>query len=195
MNISNNAIALIGTSADPPTCGHEALFRGLSTLFPKVITWASDNPIKSHSTPLEIRHQLLKALVKNISVPELEIVQELSSPWTINTIKKANDHWPKADLVFVIGSDLVSQIPTWLEVKNLLKQAKIAIAIREGWPVDENQLKQLEALGGKIDLLPLRIPKFSSSTFRQKYNISEIPQAILPLLEKQNLYGVFNKNQ
>ena len=62
-----NSIALFGTSADPPTLGHQALLRELTKIFPKVITWASDNPDKSHQIPLIKRTQLLRILVKNIS--------------------------------------------------------------------------------------------------------------------------------
>ena len=51
-------IALLGTSADPPTLGHQALLIGLLSLFPQVITWASNNPVKIHSASLEERHQL-----------------------------------------------------------------------------------------------------------------------------------------
>ena len=47
-----NSIALFGTSADPPTLGHEALLTELTKIFPKVITWASDNPDKKHQLPL-----------------------------------------------------------------------------------------------------------------------------------------------
>ena len=81
-----NSIALFGTSADPPTLGHQALLTELTTIFPKVITWASDNPDKKHQIPLVKRTQLLKILVKKISQPNLELVQELSSPRTINTL-------------------------------------------------------------------------------------------------------------
>ncbi|NEQ41665.1 MAG: nicotinic acid mononucleotide adenylyltransferase, partial [Okeania sp. SIO3I5] len=41
-------IALFGTSADPPTAGHETIVRWLSQNFNKVVVWASDNPFKSH---------------------------------------------------------------------------------------------------------------------------------------------------
>ena len=47
MKFKNNSIALFGTSADPPTLGHEALLSELTKIFPKVITWASDTLIKS----------------------------------------------------------------------------------------------------------------------------------------------------
>ena len=52
MKAQINSIALFGTSADPPTLGHEALLRELTKIFPKVITWASDNPEKKHEIPL-----------------------------------------------------------------------------------------------------------------------------------------------
>ncbi len=44
MSKHQGTIALFGTSADPPTCGHQALLEGLVAMFPKVATWASDNP-------------------------------------------------------------------------------------------------------------------------------------------------------
>ena len=44
-------LALFGTSADPPTCGHQALLEGLLGLYPAVATWASTNPLKRHGAP------------------------------------------------------------------------------------------------------------------------------------------------
>ncbi len=190
MKTSLNSIALLGTSADPPTCGHESLLKGLLDIFPQVVTWASNNPGKTHSAPLETRHQLLKALVKDINNPKLEIVQDLSSPWTISTLEKAQSRWPNSNLYFVIGSDLTQQIPTWLNVRTLLKKATIGIAIREGWPIKNRQLKDIEILGGNIDLLPLKIPASSSSTIRDNFNLSQVPKSILPLLTAHSLYGV-----
>ena len=48
-------IALLGTSADPPTRGHQALLEELLQLYPEVATWASDNPKKQHGAPLHLR--------------------------------------------------------------------------------------------------------------------------------------------
>ena len=190
MNHSLNSIALLGTSADPPTCGHESLLRGLSTLFPRVITWASDNPIKQHAASLSIRHKLLKALVDDINNPQLELIQDLSSPRTITTLEKASSRWPNTNLIFVIGSDLTGELPNWFKVKDLLKKARIGIALREGWPLKRDHIKNIEILGGSIEFLPLEIPASSSSKFRELYKTSEIPKAILPLLQNLNLYGL-----
>ena len=194
MKSNINTIALFGTSADPPTLGHKALLNELTKIFPKVITWASDNPDKNHHISLIKRTQLLRILVKKISHPNLELVQELSSPRTIHTLKKAIQLWPNASLSFVIGSDLATQVPKWLKAKSILKQASIAIAIRDGWPISDKQLEEIKKLGGKIDVLPLDIPESSSSRFRESPQEALLPQELIPLLLKENLYGLGDSN-
>ncbi len=185
-----NSIALFGTSADPPTLGHQALLCELTKIFPKVITWASDNPDKNHKIPLLKRTELLKILVKEISHPKLELVQELSSPRAIYTLKKALRLWPKASFSFVIGSDLAIQVPKWLNATSILNKATIAIAMRDGWPIREKQLEEIKKLGGKIDLLPFNIPESSSSKFRERPQEILVPQGLVPLLLEENLYGL-----
>ena len=139
-------IALLGTSADPPTYGHQALLKGLLKIFPKVVTWASDNPMKHHGASLKSRHALLNALVEAIANPHLQLNQSLSSPWTIKTLEKACEIWPTEDLVFVIGSDLTGQIPDWENPEAVMKKARIGIAPREGWPIQKDHLESLKFL-------------------------------------------------
>ena len=190
MKAKINSIALFGTSADPPTLGHQALLRELTKIFPKVITWASDNPDKNHQIPLIKRTQLLRILVKKISHPKLELVQELSSPRTIHTLQKAFQLWPEASFSFVIGSDLAVEIPKWLNPKSILNKAKIAIAIRDGWPISDQQIEEIKKLGGEIELLPFKIPESSSSKFREKLQEGLVPSELIPTLLEENLYGL-----
>ena len=190
-----NSIALFGTSADPPTLGHQALLRELTKIFPKVITWASDNPDKNHQIPLIKRTQLLRILVKKISHPKLELVQELSSPRTIHTLQKAFQLWPEASFSFVIGSDLAVEIPKWLNPKSILNKAKIAIAIRDGWPISDQQIEEIKKLGGEIELLPFKIPESSSSKFREKLQEGLVPSELIPTLLEENLYGLADKRK
>ena len=190
MKFKNNSIALFGTSADPPTLGHEALLSELTKIFPKVITWASDNPDKKHQIPLLKRTQLLRILVKKISHPKLELVQELSSPRTIHTLKKAFQLWPEASFSFVIGSDLAMQVPKWLNAKSILSKVSIAITMRDGWPISDVQLAKIKKLGGKIEILPFTIPESSSSKFRERPQEGLVPLELVPLLIEENLYGL-----
>ena len=195
MKAKINSIALFGTSADPPTLGHETLLRELTKIFPKVITWASDNPNKKNQIPLIKRTKLLRILVKKISNPKLELVQELSSPRTIHTLKKALQLWPEASFDFVIGSDLIVEIPKWFNARSILNKAKIAIAIRDGWPISHKQIEEIKKLGGEIELLPFSIPKSSSSKFREKPQEELVPSEIFPTLLAENLYGLADNKE
>ncbi len=195
MSSKKDSIALFGTSADPPTFGHQALLKALAKNFPKVITWASDNPDKTHVISLKKRSQLLRTLVEEISHPQIKIVQNLSSPWTINSLIKAEKFWPDANFIFVIGSDLAEQVPKWLNAKSILQRTNIGITIRDGWPINENQLKEIEKLGGRVEVLPFKIPASSSSSFRDSPQEKLIPKSILSILIKENLYGISADNK
>jgi nicotinate-nucleotide adenylyltransferase len=187
---AQGAIALLGTSADPPTCGHQALLEGLLERYPRVATWASDNPMKRHGASLAARSALLAALVGAIADPRLEHAQDLSSPWAITTLERAAARWPSQELIFVVGSDLAGQIPSWKKADAVLQRCRLAIVPRAGWPLQPTDLAALEALGARIDLLPLAVPASTSTALRQRPDPARIPSAVWPVLLQHNLYGL-----
>lgn len=186
----SGAIALFGTSADPPTLGHRALLEGLLRHFPAVATWASNNPLKQHVAPLALRTALLAAVVEAIHDPRLSLHQELSSPWAIDTLERARQRWPGARPVFVVGSDLVPQIPRWKAAGDLLQRCRLAIVPRHGWPLAPASLEELTGLGGRFEQLPLAIPATASSNVRHQPRRDQVPAAVWPVLLKHNLYGL-----
>ena len=191
MNINSySSIALLGTSADPPTNGHKALLIGLSELFPKVITWASNNPAKEHKTSLNQRYELLNILVNAIQKPNVELKQELSSKWAIKTLDIAKTFWPHSHLVLVIGSDLVKDIPKWFKAKSVLRTAQLGIVPRQGWPLEATELQHLEDMGGRFNIIPLKIPNTASSNIYSQPVLSQVPSSIVPILRQKNLYGI-----
>jgi nicotinate-nucleotide adenylyltransferase len=187
-------IALFGTSADPPTLGHRALLEGLLAHFPQVATWASDNPMKPRQAPLEVRIALLEALVAAIANPRLALVQELSSPWAIDTLERARQRWPGARPVFVVGSDLVPQMPSWREASRLLAGLELTVAPRQGWALEESDLERLRALGAQVEVLALPVPATASSRVRgeagQPPDPAQVPEELWPLLRRHGLYGL-----
>ena len=166
---------------------------GLSKLFPKVVTWVSNNPIKQHRISLYQRHELLNVLVKAIALPNVELRQTLSSKWAIRTLEQAKINWPTEHFTLVIGSDLVQDLPNWLEAEDLMRKATLGIVPREGWPVKSTDLQIIQTMGGQIELLPLVIPASASSNIHKQPMLSQIPKAILPILRQRNLYGISNK--
>ncbi len=185
-----NQLALFGTSADPPTRGHRALLEGLLGLFPRVVTWASDNPLKTHGAPLEVRTALLAALVAAIDDPRLSLEQDLSSPWAVETLERARARWPQQEVVFVVGSDLAGQIHRWKRADALLRGCRLGITCRQGWPLLEADLERLRGLGARVDVLPLAIPATASSRIRQQPDPAQVPPELWPVLLEHNLYGL-----
>ncbi len=185
-------VALFGTSADPPTVGHLGVLEGLATRYPEVATWASDNPLKQHGAPLDLRARLLEKLVNTLAHPRVHWIQELSSPWTIETLARARRRWPQAELVLVIGSDLLEQIPRWRAADQLLPQVRLAVIPRRGWPLKEDALESLRRQGARVEVLPLALEASASSRIRElgatgPEAIALIPAAIRPVVRR--LYG------
>ena len=188
--MGSGAIALFGTSADPPTCGHQALLEGLLERYGQVAAWASDNPMKQHDAPLALRAMLLGELVQQLKDDRLELAQHLSSPYTLITLQRAAQHWSDQELVFVVGSDLAGQIPRWKQSECWLPNCRLAIAPRKGWPLEETTLQALRDQGGRVELLDLEVPATASSQLRQQPNEAQIPESVWPLLLQHNLYGL-----
>jgi nicotinate-nucleotide adenylyltransferase len=190
VSAQSGVVALFGTSADPPTCGHQALLEGLLQRYPQVVTWASDNPLKHHDASLALRSALLAALVGQINNSRLRQVQQLSSPFAIDSLKRARDLWPEAELVFVVGSDLAEQIPRWKQVSEVLRRCRLAIAPRADQPLRPDLHAMLVRLGARLDLLAIPVPATASSQVRRAPDPRQIPAAVWPLLLQHNLYGL-----
>ncbi|MEB3265645.1 MAG: nicotinate-nucleotide adenylyltransferase [Cyanobacteriota bacterium] len=188
----SGAIALFGTSADPPTLGHRALLEGLLRHFPAVATWASNNPLKQHVAPLALRTALLAAVVEAIHDPRLSLHQELSSPWAIDTLQRARQLWPDRTPVLVIGSDLAAAIHRWRQAEALLRDCRLALVPRQGWPLQAADLERLRQAGARVEVLPLAVPGTASSALRSGGEASgdQLPVELRPLLLQHNPYRI-----
>ncbi|MGK7933584.1 MAG: nicotinate-nucleotide adenylyltransferase [Microcystaceae cyanobacterium] len=185
-------IALFGTSADPPTAGHQAILKWLAQRYDWVGVWASDNPYKNHQTDLKHRMAMLRLLIEDIDLPysNLKVYQELSYLRSLMSVYQAMEIWGKEkDYDLVIGSDLVSQVPKWYEVKALLESVHLLIIPRPNYPINSQQLKTLENLGGKWHIADLNAPAVSSTAYRQQQDHKVVTQPIQNYIYRQKLYS------
>jgi len=187
-------IALFGTSADPPTTGHQTIINWLSQHFDWVAVWASDNPFKSHQTPLEHRAAMLRLLIKDIDPPRYNIGlhQELSSPRTVETVEKAKNLWPDGKLTLIVGSDLVRQLPRWYRVEDLLQQVELLVVPRPGSPIEEVALEELWELGAKVAIASLTGLNVSSTAYRQNKDTTSLTPTIEEYIDREQLYECQN---
>ncbi len=184
-------IALFGTSADPPTAGHQAIMSWLSERYDWVAVWAADNPFKSHQTPLEHRAAMLQLLIADVDTPRHNIAleQELSSFRTLETVEKAKVTWgDDAELTLIIGSDLLSQLPRWYRIEDLLQRVQLLIVPRPGYAIDESSSELVQKLGGKIAIASLTGLNVSSTAYRENGNLEALTPPVVAYINREHLY-------
>ena len=115
-------IALFGTSADPPTIGHEKILEELSKIYALTISYVSNNPKKKHMEDISIRSHLLKTLIEDIDNPQIFFNQGVTSQWAVESIKKCKKIYEFNNLDFVIGSDLIEDIFYWKNFDKILEE-------------------------------------------------------------------------
>ncbi|MEX0267925.1 nicotinate-nucleotide adenylyltransferase [Leptolyngbyaceae cyanobacterium UHCC 1019] len=183
-------IALFGTSADPPTIGHQAILAWLSYRFDGVAVWASDNPFKAHQTALVHRLAMLKLLIDDLqrSRPTVQFCPDLSQPRTLHTLEIAKHRWNGADFTFVVGSDLVPQLPTWYQVEDLLQKVNLLIVPRPGYPLSEAALQGVKARGARMAIADLMGVDTSSTAYRKHKDTDGLTAAIEDYIHREHLY-------
>ena len=186
-------IALFGTSADPPTVGHQSILRWLSERYNRVVVWASDNPFKEHQTPLNDRNEMLQLAIKDINPPcnNINLHPELSDRYTLVTVNKARDKWgQEIEFSLVIGSDILSQITSWYRIEELLTQVKVLIVPRLGYSIKEADLILLKEIGGEFAIANLNAPQVSSSTYRLQKDQGLVTPSVRDYIINHNLYNL-----
>ena len=182
------SIALFGTSADPPTIGHEKILEELSKIYAHIICYVSNNPKKKHIEDISIRSHLLKTLIEDLDNPKILFSQSVSSQWAVESIKICKDIYKFHNLDFVIGSDLIKDIFYWKNFDKIILEVSFFIILREGYPVESNTLKMLETYNVKFKISSIKIPNISSSKFRLNFNYSNLPPSLIDFVKKNNLY-------
>lgn len=214
----NYRIALFGTSADPPTAGHQEICRWLGLHYDWVAVWASDNPFKSHQTPLAHRSMMLSLMLEELRSPNqspyqspyqstiqsppnllanpitnIDLHQDLSSPRTLETVAKAQHLWgQEADLTVVIGSDLIPQLSRWYRITDLLQQVQLLVIPRSGYPLEDQDLQELKLMGGKITIAHVHPPDVSSTDYREYGDRATVTPPIADYINRENLYSCQN---
>jgi 8-oxo-dGTP diphosphatase len=181
-------IALFGTSADPPTLGHQVVLEWLAQHFDQVAVWASDNPFKGNQTPLAHRQAMLRLLVNEVHLPQVEHYPSLSDRKTLNTVKEAYQRWPDAQFTLVVGSDVVPTLLHWHRIETLLTLVKILVLPRSGTALIQATVASLRSQGADLAIADFLGPDISSSAYRNTGNPAGLPESISNYIHEHNLY-------
>jgi len=183
-------IALFGTSADPPTEGHRLILTWLAHHFDRVAVWVADNPFKSHHAAHGDRVEMLRRLIESTETlrSRVDLDPQLSHSRTLVTVQRARERWPEAEFSLVIGSDLVTQLPTWYQAAQLLRQVNVLIIPRPGYAITPAGVERLQRMGTVVTIADLHGLPVSSSRYREAQDTDVLPASVQAYIHQQQLY-------
>jgi nicotinate-nucleotide adenylyltransferase len=191
-------VALFGTSADPPTIAHQEIISWLASQFDLVAVWAADNPYKEHGASLEQRSQMLELLIEEIKPPVdryAQVYRSLSSKRTFESLITARKIWSDSEFMLTVGADLITQLPQWYRISELLAQVKLIIVPRTGNKIEPADLQRLKDLGAQIAIAPLSTPIISSTVIRNSHSIQGMAPSVARYIQQHNLYSIIDDSR
>jgi nicotinate-nucleotide adenylyltransferase len=189
-------IALFGGTFNPIHYGHLLLAQTAKEYFSldKVIFIPAGVPPHKRS-PLACaydRYRMTRLAIegnKNFSSSPVEIKTKGKS-YTYKTIRYFKKKYPKEEIFFLAGSDLLWEIDTWKGGRKLLDLCPFLVGLRKGFPLRKVDKAILE----KVVLFPFLEIEISGSIIREKIKKGEsikyfLPEKVERYIKENNLYG------
>jgi nicotinate-nucleotide adenylyltransferase len=133
-------VGVYGGSFNPPHMGH--VYMALSLLQTQELDrlWVlpcADHPFKSDQAAFDLRVEMCNLAFSHLEdVEVLSIEEHLPQPnYTVQTLSCIKEMCPKVEFSYIIGGDLVEEIPEWTNAEGLADLAQIIVVPRQGHPV------------------------------------------------------------
>jgi len=193
-------IALYGGSFDPPHLGHVITITAVLNSGQVDEVWLVPtglNPDKvSHASP-ENRKQMVAVMLATMfgsRVPVFLNTTQINRPWqpstTAELVQEIERRYPEHEFRFVIGSDLVKEIPKWHQAENLTRRERFFLVVpRLGDPLPE----ALPPYAAPISMENVGVTNISSSLVRarivQGMSLEGmVPPAVISHILRNRLY-------
>lgn len=203
---AHERVGLFGGTFDPPHVGHLILAsEAQSQLELTRLLWTvtPDPPHKQDQfiTLLQHRLAMVKLAIQHNPFFELSDI-ELERPgphYTVDTIKLLAEQNPNAEIVPIIGSDSLHDLPTWHQPQEILYAAHWVGVMRR--PGEETNLQALErelpGISSKIHYVDAPLLEIASREIRERVVTGKPFRYYLPLpvyeyIEQHHLYQESN---
>jgi nicotinate-nucleotide adenylyltransferase len=195
-------LGIFGGTFDPPHVAHlilagEAQFQLALDRVLWVLTPDPPHKGKWNLTPVAHRLDMLQAAIGDNPVFELSRV-DLDRPgpyYAVDTLAILRDHYPQAELVYLMGGDSLHDLPDWHRPDEFLAICDALGVMRR--PNDAIDLGALEAkypeLGGKARFIDAPLLEISARRIRQKIASARpfryyLPLSVYQIILERDLY-------
>ena len=203
-------IAVLGGTFDPIHNGHLAAAESVSAAFrvDEVHFVPSFSPPHKQSKDISSPfHRFAMVSLATMACsryrPSTIEVDALEKRYTVETLELMGRLYPRAQLLFVLGTDMYLEIETWRDYKRLFDLAHLVIVNRPGFPFRED-LSPFQVLSADqqatlperktIFYLPYVQQPISSTAIRAEFRRGEairqwVPESVHAYIEKNKLYS------
>jgi nicotinate-nucleotide adenylyltransferase len=194
-------LGILGGSFDPVHMGHLALARACQRQAALDEVWftpAAIQPLKqsgSHASDEE-RLEMLRLAIRDEPtwrVCTLEIDRGGIS-YTVDTLQQIHAELPDDELFFIMGSDVLVDVPHWKEPNEIFRLATPLVVARAGEPTpDLSKLAPRCELVKAPQLISMQPLDVSSTGVRRRIASGQefadhVPAAVADFIRAQNLY-------
>ncbi len=185
-------IAILGGSFDPPHIGHYFVIQQILELRKDInkilLVPGYQHQWKPAFASVKDRMNMLQFFTGNrVAISDIEI-QRKGVSYTIDTIRELKSQI-KADIYWIVGSDIVYEFARWKKKDELVKEAHFLVFPRDPYHLPEKLPKGFECIQDKH----LITTNISSTTIRQRLGIGKnithlVPKEVEEYIAKHKLY-------
>lgn len=205
-NQNNMKIGLFGGSFDPIHKGHLHIARAFADelALDNVIFLPAGQPYHKHHTHTNAIHRLTMVSYAieqdaRFCVSNLDIIRQ-GKTYTIDTVGILKQHYPSAQLWWLMGMDNLLQLHTWKHWQNLVRQTHIAVAARSSQTLNHAPPVLQAWLGEALHRGSLKIlnsPQWSISSTeirqaiqKQQFHLAQtqLPANVWHYIQQHRLY-------
>ncbi len=185
--------ALFGGTFDPIHLGHLAVAKSICEQMPIDEFWFVPSALPPHKNSFMFSYQERFEMIKElISMDSRWFISDLDQQgekrnYTIHLIERFNKFFPNRKLYFVIGEDIVIQLPSWKNFDSLINTIDFIVINRPVMnPIDHKLLPFFDKLHF-VNMEPIDI---SSTQIRQKI---QDKQDLSSLIHQKTINYIQNK--
>jgi nicotinate-nucleotide adenylyltransferase len=194
-------LGIFGGTFDPPHCGHLRLAEAarVQLQLDHVLWVLTADPPHKHNLPISPVADRLAMVAAALAAEHAGEVSrvDIDRPGphlAVDTVALLAQHYPGAQLVYLMGGDSLRDLPHWIRPEAFLAHCSLGVLRRPGDAIDLPTLERaLPPLAGKVAFVQSSLVNISSKEIRHRVQAGAplegwVPPVVAQIIRERGLY-------